>query len=198
MEPYLYHGIRDYNLDRLINILKCGFILPKKMLGEQYKIERKDQLDLTGDSWISFCQKSIYDENFAEISPSSFDRHVFNHMCAVVDFPIDNLEYTIHRIYDHYGPEFFKRVVQDNNRTRYSVYSDEVQTDKPVPTSKFLAIGYPREFFLSQDKTEEQVQKELKLIRDCLDEQQLPIPIIDSSHYDFADTMAHIKKYTIR
>ena len=61
-----------------------------------------------------------------------------------------------------------------------------------------MAIGYPREFFLSQDKTEEQVQKELKLIRDCLDEQQLPIPIIDSSQYDFADTMAQIKKYTIR
>ena len=198
MEPYLYHGIRDYNLDRLINILKVGFILPKKMLANKYKVNRENQLDLNGQSWISLCQKSIYDDSLGDISPSSFDEHILNHISVVIEESIDNKTYPSHIIYDYYGPEYIRNLIDDNSDNRYSTYSDEIQTNKPISIKKFIAIGYPKLFLLSKNKKETEVKSNIRLIKDTLDEKKLYIPVIDSSYYDFADDQEKIKKYTIR
>lgn len=195
MEPYLYHGIRDYNIDRLINILKEGYILPKKMLSENFKVERKNQIDFVGQNWISLAQKSLYDEYYAEVSPSIFDTHVHNHPCIVIDPSIEGIKYPTFLCYDEYGPDYIKSLINDESNTRYSIYTDELQTNIPVPTSKFLAIGYPKEHYIETKK--ENYQEELGRLRNALLESNLNIPIIDSSYYDFADNKEKIKKHKI-
>lgn len=197
MNPYLYHGIRDYNLSRLINILDTGFILPKKMLPDSFKIDRKDELDLTGKSWISLCQKTLYDDFYKETNPSAFEVDIFNHICAVIDNNIDGLHYTNHLLLDFFGPKYIMSMVKDDSEERYSTYLDEVQTKNPVPTSKFIAIGYPKSFFEEHD-TKRNVTNELDILAKKLKEKNLNIPIVDSSYYDFADDEEQIKKLTIR
>lgn len=204
MEPYLYYGIRDYDLDSIISILRRGFIVPRKMLGEKYKTERTGKLDLTGDSWIDLCQKSLYDDSYGDISPSKFDIQILNHMCAVLEHPLEGIQYPTHLIYDICGPEEVQSKIKDDSTERYSVFLDEVQTNVPVPTSKFTAIGYPRDFLLSESKeygpvkTTEQVKEELEALRQALVEGNLTIPIVDSSYWDFADDKERIRRYTIR
>ena len=195
MEPFLYHGIRDYNINRLINILKEGYILPKRMLKDEFKIERKNQIDFTGQNWISLSQKSLYDEYYAEDSPSMFDVHVYNHPCVVIDPSIEGLKYPTFLLYDEYNPDYIKSLIDDNSNERYSVYSDELQTNIPIPTSKFLAIGYPKEHYIEEKK--ENYKKELEDLKDTLLELNLNIPVVDSSYYDFADTKEKIKEYKI-
>ena len=194
MEPYLYHGIRNYDLDRLINILKTGYILPKKELASQFKVDRTHELDLNGQSWISLCQKSIFDDSVEEISHSSFDSFVYKNLCFVFDYNVDGIVYPNHMIYDFYGPKYIRSLVDDESSTRVSTYSDEVQTSIKIPVSKSIAIGYPKAYLSSSDCD---VASQLMKIRKALCESKLDVPIVDSSYYDFADTKENIKKYTI-
>ncbi len=197
MEPYLYHGIRDYNLDRLINILKTGYILPKKMLPDEFKVVRNQQFDFNCQSWVSLSQKSLYDDYYEDCNPSSFERFVYNHLCAVIDNNIDGINLVNHIFYDYYGPTGLVNIVSDESEERYSTYMDEVQTRIPVPTDKFLAIGYPLKHYQRNNKDLDEIRKELLLLRSTLDNKNLKIPIVDSSNYDFADTREDIKKNKI-
>ena len=194
MEPYLYHGIRNYDIERLINIIKTGYILPKKDLKDKYKVVRNEELDLNGQKWISLCQKSIYDESYAEISPSSFDSFIYKKYCIIFNNDIEGLTYTTHLIYDFYGAKYLKERAKDDSNTRVSTFSDEVQTSIKVPIKKSIALGYPKTYLESQQKD---TKKELELIKEELLKHEYTIPIIDSSFYDFADDEEQIKKNTI-
>lgn len=196
MEPYLYHGIRDYNVDRLINILETGFILPKKMLPDRFSVNRENQLDLNGQSWISLSQKSLYDDYYESVSTSAFDFHVRNHICIVIHPGIEGINYTNFLLYDYYGPQYVRGMVNDDSEDRYSTYMDEVQTRIPIPTSKFIAIGYPKVFLIKRDR-KRNIENELQRIKGKLDEKGLVIPIVDSSYEDFADDMECIKRMTL-
>lgn len=196
MEPYLYHGIGDYNLDRLINILKCGYILPKKMLPDNFKVYRKKQLDLNGISWISLSQKSLYDDYLGEINPSSFDTHIYNHPCIVINPNIEGKVLTSHILYDYYGPDYLKSLLNDESNDRYSTYMDEVQTNIPIPINKFLAVGYPIDYF-KNNKSSKEIKSDIEIIKKLIKSAKLDIPIVDSSNYEFADNKEKIKKYTI-
>ena len=193
MEPNLFHGIRDYNLYKLINILKCGYILPRKDLEEKYRYKNIDEVDLNGNEWISLSQKSLYDEYMGSLSLSSFYRFSYNHLCFVIKNNFKDIHYTNFIDFDLYGSAFFKSMVKDDSNERYSSFMDEVQTNIPIPRSDFLAIGYPKKAF--QEKCD--VKKDLRMIKEILENTNTDIPIVDSSYYDFADNKEKIKKYTI-
>jgi hypothetical protein len=197
MQPYLYHGIRDYDLNRLINILKTGYILPRKMLPDRFKVERKPQFDFNCQSWISLSQKSLYDDYYGDSNPSAFDNFIYNHLCAVIDNDIEGLNIANHIFYDYYGPDALNNLVSDNSNDRYSTYMDEVQTNIPIPIDKFIAIGYPFNYFVNNNRSKEDLRKELGLIKSLLNCKSFEIPIIDSSFYDFADTKEDIEKHKI-
>ena len=194
MEPYLYHGIRNYDLDRLINILRTGYVLPKKELSSQFKVDRTNELDLNGQSWISLCQKSLFDDSFDDVSHSSFDSFIHKNLCLVFNFNIDGIVYPNFLVYDFYGSKCIRSLVNDESRNRVSTFSDEVQTSVKIPVSKAIALGYPMDYLSSLDYD---VASQIKEIRKTLCESKLDIPVVDSSYYDFADTKENIKKYTI-
>lgn len=189
MEPYLYHGIRDHRFDRLINILKTGYIFPKNMLSDKYKIDRSISLDLNGNCWISLGQKSLIDDYYRETCPNSFDDFIYNHLCIVVNPNIEGIRYTNHIWYDSMSHDDIIELISDESIIRYSTLMDEVQTNKPISTRDFIAIGYP------QNRSNR--KKELEELKETLLKQQLPIPVVDSSRYDFADDVSKIKKYTL-
>ncbi len=194
MEPYLYHGIRDYNIKRLINIIKTGYILPKKELHGEYKVERNNELNLNGEKWISLCQKSLFDESFDWISPSSFESFIYKNYCIVFENNIEGLTYTTHMIYDFYGPKAIQELAKDDFKNRVSTYSDEVQTKVKIPMNKSIALGVPKDVLELKGID---VKSQLKLIKEALNKFEYDIPIINSSYYDFADDEDKIKKYTI-
>ena len=114
MEPYLYHGIRFNDIDKIINILECGFILPRRMI-EDKSIKKNDSLlDFNGERYISLCQKSLYLEESCYDAKSSFLRHILNHACFVIKNNYENIKYTEYLDVDYYGPMYLKKVVYDS------------------------------------------------------------------------------------
>lgn len=192
MEPYLYHGIRDFNLDKIINILKTGYIVKRKDLENKYISKDKNESDFNGENWISLSQKSLYDSYYGSPRLSSFDRFVYNHLCIVIKNNYKNLVYTNFVDFDMYSSSYFKKIQEEGNE-RYSTFMDEVQTKENIPISEFIAIGYPTKYF----KYRKDVSSDIELIKNTLNEKKLLIPVIDSSFYDFADTEEKIKKYTL-
>jgi hypothetical protein len=189
MEPYLYHGIKFKNLDVLIEILSTGFILPKSM--------QKNAIDdghniFNGDKYISLSQKTLIEDDMRYRARCSFDSCIHNNINIVISNFWDII-YPDYVNWDYLSPERARAIKLSEDRHRYSDCMDEVQTDKPVPKSNFIAIGYPTN--LRSDPKE--AEADVKRIYEALERAQLRIPVIDSSHYDFADTEEHIKKYTL-
>jgi hypothetical protein len=174
-----------------------GYILPKKMLPDEFKVNRSNQLNLNGESWISLSQKTLYDDFYGDINPSSFECHVHNHMCAVIDSNIEDKKIVNHILYDYYGSRYINDLIDDNSEERYSTFMDEVQTRKPVSVTSFLAIGYPLKYYQSCKKDSKEIKKELEYIKEILEIKSLNLPVIDSSYYDFADNKENIEKNTI-
>ncbi|MBR1385401.1 MAG: hypothetical protein IJ568_01080 [Bacilli bacterium] len=188
MEPFLYHGIRDYNIDKLINILKVGYVLPNKMLEKEFRNNNKEELSTSGNSWICVTQKSLYDDYYGENCPSTFDLYIYNHPCIVIDNNIKGIKYPTQIVIDFYGREYLEKLIKDDSEERYSPFMDELQTNIPIPKDKFLAIGYPTKYYNGKYLSE--IEKTLK-------NANLDIPIVDSSIYEFADSYDNIKKYTL-
>ena len=103
------------------------------------------------------------------------------------------ITYTDFIPYDELYNEISRKIISDDNPSRYSDCIDEVQTRHAIPTDKFVAIGYP---FASKD--EKSAKKEVGMIRDKLDSKGLSIPILNSSKYDFADDEDCMKLSKIR
>ena len=192
MEPYLYHGIRDYNLDKLINILKTGYIVKRSNLEDKYKSKDIDEIDFNGENYISLSQKSLYDPYRGISRFSSFDRFIYNHLCFVIKNHFKNLIFTNFVDFDMYSSNYFKNILKED-KERYSTFMDEVQTNVDIPVSDFLAVGYPVKYLKYRTDT----NSEIELIKNTLNEVKLEIPVVDSSFYDFADTEEKIKKYTL-
>ncbi len=204
LEPFLYHGIRGNDIERLINIFNTGYILPKKMLEGDFKVEANWTVDTTGKSWIALSQKVLIDrEMLSYLGEDSnnksvaYDNFIENHLCIVIDkdYNSNNLSYPQWLRHSVYGPEEIEAKIKDDSDDRYSPCIDEVQTRKPISIKHFIAIGYPKTYLESKGIDTE---KELKLIRDVLIEHNAFIPVCDSSNYDFADNYECIKKYDLK
>ena len=193
MEAFLYHGIRDYNLDKLINILQSGFILKRSELTEEYNKKDENEIDFNGENWISLTQKSLFDPYYDSPRVSSFDRFIYNHICLVLQNHYKDLAFTNFVDFDMYGSSYFRNITKGDSKERYSCFVDEVQTNKNIPVSDVIAIGYPKNYLDGK----KDVDSDIERIKNTLNEIKLSIPIVDSSNYDFADNHENIKKYTI-
>lgn len=183
IEPYYFHGIRRLNLDALYKIIDNGFILPRKMLNGT--VNDCNNI-FNGESWISISQKSLFDPIIMSHFRDSYSEWIPNNLCIVINTNIKGIRYTNYIDSDEFYPEERKRLVRDDSDERYSYYIDELQTKVPIPSSAFLAIGYPLEKFRGI-KTQEEIEKDIETIYSKLAEQGLDIPVVDSSTEDFAD-----------
>lgn len=189
MEPYLYHGIKFRNLEVLLEILSTGFILPKAM----QKNPNDDGHNIfNGDKFISLSQKTLIDDGLRFRARCSFDDAIYRNINIVISNFWDII-YPDLVEWDFISPERARAIRLSDSRQRFSDCIDEVQTDKPIPKSNFIAIGYPTD--LRSDPKERDA--DIKRIYEALKRAQLSIPVVDSCHYDFADTEEHIKKYTL-
>ena len=150
-----------------------------------------------GDAWISLAQKSACDLYMLERFRDSYSEWIIDHLCVVVDPNIEGVSYTNYIDADEFYSSLRKRLVFDSNPDRYSYYIDEVQTNVPVPINKFLALGYPMDYFRAK-KGDQEVEKDIELLYDKLHNKKLDIPIVNSSVYDFADDFQHIECHKIK
>lgn len=189
MEPYLFHGFRDFNVDVVCRVLENGFILPRKMINDA-KTDCNNIFN--GNAWISLCQKSLMDTSMYYRFRDSYSEWILDRLCIVIDNNIDGLRFTNYIDPDECYASVRKRLVYDENPERYSYYMDEVQTNIPIPSDKFLAIGYPVDYFRSV-KSFEEMREDISKIYKILEEKGLNIPVINSSEYSFADNSECIR-----
>ncbi len=190
MQPYYYHSIRNLNMERLIQILDSGYILPRAMM--ENKPSDKNNI-FNGNNWISLTQKTLMDDDMLYEYRSSYDELIPGSICFVIEPNIEGIKFP-----NYIDPEFGyyyegKDILFSDGDERFSYYLDEVQTNKPIPTSKMLAVGYPLNRRLNECGIK-QVKSEIAFIKSTLERNNLSIPIIDSSEYDFADTEEKIQE----
>ncbi len=193
VEPYMYHAFKFYRIDTLLKVLDSGFILPRCMINDE-SLKDKNNL-FNGTKYISLCQKSLIDDRMTSIYRNSFDEIVFNNLCVVMDNVTDVL-YPNLIDWDYMGDKEVNEILFNDSPLRHSYYQDELQTDKPIPIDKFIAVGYPNAYFETH-YGKLQNEENLEVIRNELEKHNLDIPIINSGNYDFADNSNCIKKYTL-
>lgn len=193
IEPYTYHGFKFYKIDTLLKVLDSGFILPRCMINDE-SLKDKNNL-FNGTKYISLCRKSMIDDRMTGIYRNSFDERVFDNLCVVMDDVTDILYPNLIE-WDYLGERELKEILFNDNELRYSYYQDELQTAKPIPITKIIAVGYPKAYF-ETTFGEEQSNKSLEIIRSELEKHNLDVPIVNSGNYDFADNAECIKKYTL-
>ncbi len=189
MEPYLYHGIKFKNIEVLLEILSTGFIVPRSM--QKHPIE--DNLNIfNGNKYISLSQKSLIEDGMRWMARVSFDVIIHNNINIVINNFLDII-YPDLVNWDCLSPQEARRIRLCDDRQRCSDCMDEVQTDKPIPKSNFIAIGYPTTLRSNPEERDADIRR----IYEAIKRAELDIPVVDSSHYDFADTQEHIKRYTL-
>lgn len=196
MEPYLFHGFRDYNVETVYKVLESGFILPRKMITNGAKTDCNNIFN--GNAWISLSQKSLVEEHALRRGfRECYSEWITDHLCVVIKNGIEGIMYTDYVDRDECYSSWRKKNVYDENPRRFSYYLDEVQTNVPVPTSSFLAIGYPIYHF-SAVKSLEDIEKDIEGIYLLLESKGLDIPVLNSSLENFADTKEDMIKSKIK
>ena len=193
MEKFLYHAIRFKNMDTLYKIVESGFILPRCMIKGSESFDRNNIFN--GTRYISLTDKTRSEGIESSVFKSSYDDWIVGSLCIV----IQNLEKVITPTlldWDNMGPEDVRPLLFKDGPTRYSYFIDEVQTDKRIPTSYFVAIGYPNYHF-KYDLGVEGNDRQLQRLKEFLLSHGIDIPIVDSNAYDFADDREKIKIYTL-
>lgn len=190
MEPYFYHRVKNLNINTLFKIIDSGYIMSRNMIDTT--LNDCDNV-FNGNKWISLSQKVLIPPVHYFEFRSAYDEIIVGSLCIVIDSDLENITYTDFIPYDELHSEISKKILSDDNPTRYSDCIDEVQTRFVIPTDKFVAIGYP---LASKDK--KTAKKEVDMIRDKLDSKNLFIPILNSNKYDFADDEDCMKLSKIR
>ena len=190
MESYYYHRFRNFNLNTLFKVIESGFILPRKMIVNG--VSDANNI-FNGNSYISLAQKTLMTDDMYKHFRSSYNELIQGSLCAVISPEIEGIVYP--NYFDcEYGTSF---IISDDSTERYSYYLDEIQTAVPIPTSKFLAIGYPMTHFKTKKNSEEIIEEIITIERE-LKNHGIEIPIIDSTRNDFADDEEQIQLSKIR
>lgn len=190
MEPYYFHRFRNYNLERLIQVLESGFILPRSMM----KNPPTDQNNIfNGTNWISLAQKTLMDDQQCNYFRSSYNELIPGNICVVISPSIDGIVFPDYFDYENvFDDKEREKVFFNDGKERFSYYLDEVQTDVPIPTSKFIAIGYPVSHF-KITKSDKEIAEDIENIKSTMERNKINIPILDSTSYSFADDERHMK-----
>lgn len=196
MKSYYFHSIRNFSVERLIQVLDTGYILPREMMNNP----PSDKNNIfNGNKWISLTQKTLMDDEMSRFYRSSYNELVPGSICLVLEPNVEGITFP-----NYVDPEFDyyeqtgRKVLFSDDDTRFSYYLDEVQTNKPIPTSKIIAIGYPLQYKLEKNEEKEKIEEEITSIKSALERNDLNIPLIDSSHYDFADDEEKIRTSEIK
>lgn len=193
MRPYLYHSIKFNNLDTLYKILDSGYILPRCMIEGSKSFDRNNIFN--GTKYISLTKKDRMSNFDKQYFRSSYDEFVVGSLTIVIDKFNDIIVPNFIDM-DTIDREVYRKLLFRDDGERHSYYLDEVQTDKKIPISNFIAIGYPNsnfEYALGTLKNKDQLLE----IKEALVKHKLNIPIVNSDVYSFADDEENIKKYTL-
>lgn len=194
MSDYIFHGIKFYDFERLHQIIDTGYILPRKMMGEN---KPNDDFNLfNGTEYISLSMPSQGSDRLARVYGSAYKRYIFSNLCFVLD-DIPNLEYPVLMFEDDIYLDEYQKMLRSDEGLRYSYFMDEVMTKDKIPLSKVVAIGYPKGCI--EDRfDEDRANMELKALFEHLDRKNINVPVVDSTYYGFADNEEAIKKYTLK
>ena len=128
MEPYLYHGIKWYNYDLLLRIIKSGYIMPRCNL-ETGLITDKNNI-FNGTKYISLCQKTLGDDD-ESVFKSSFNDFIYNKPNLVLKNNNIKIIYpNCMTLFDKdmMSPAEWNKMIFNDNDERVTYYLDEVQT----------------------------------------------------------------------
>lgn len=184
MESYYFHHFRNYNIETLIQVLNSGFILPRCMMSNP-PVDKNNIFN--GDQWISLTQKTLMDEGMCYYFRSAYNELVPGNVCVVISSDIEGVVFTNYvRCEWAFSQEEKERIFFNDGKERFSYYLDEVQTNIPIPVSKFIAIGYPISHF-KESKSDREIILDIKTIESAILKSGIDIPILDSTSYCFAD-----------
>ena len=190
MEEYLIHSVKWYNFDILMMILESSYILPRCMLKEGIVTDTNNIFN--GTKYISLTQKGG-----ADGGRSSYDELVVDNPCLVLKR--DNLDLVYPRYVDQHfvTAEEWRKIIFKDDDERHSYYEDELQTKNPISLkSNLVAVGLPVNYLrhnyegITLEDTLDRVVKILK-------KNNLDVPIVNSSDYNFADNAKEIERTKI-
>ena len=194
MSEYIFHGIKFFDFERLHQIIETGYILPRKMMGENMPDDTYNLFN--GTEYISLSMPSQGSPRLARIFKSAYDRYVFGNLCFIFE-DVPNLVYPLLISEDDIYLEEYRKILRTDEGERYSYFMDEVMTKDKIDISNAVAIGYPKEMINSRIGSDV-ASKELDSLYNHLDKRNIKLPVIDSTYYDFADTSEDIKKNVLR
>ena len=190
MVEYLYHGIKWWDYDLLVKIIESGYLKPRCML-EPGLITDNNNI-FNGTKYLSLTEKVRVDGG-----RSSYDERIWGNPCFVLKR--DNLD-LIHPRYvemDFLSDEEQRKILFSDNDERYSYYEDEVQVkDKISLKSNLVAIGLPM-YDLDGSHDNDSKLKLFGDIKRALLGNDIDVPIVNSSVFDFADNDEAIEKTKI-
>jgi hypothetical protein len=195
MEPFLYHGIKRYNLELLEKILKSGYLKPRCELEEGLVTDQNNIFN--GTEYISLCQKSLFDGYADDHVRVSYDEFVSGQMCLV--FKPGNIKLIFPNMIDldFLSPQEWAEIKFKDGETRYTYFEDEVQTKEKISLKdNLIAIGLPMEY-LRYSYSEDEIQEILDRLHSEMQENGFDVPILDSTKYSFADDYDKINENVI-
>ena len=195
MEQFLYHGIKNYNVDLLEKILISGYIKPRS--GLEGLITDQNNI-FNGTDYISLSQKSRYGgptpEGHVRVS---YEEFIYNQLCLVLKPNNINLIIPTLIDLDFLPREEWNNIKYKNGDTRYTYYQDEVQTKDNINLkNNLVAIGLPLEY-LRYSYSNDQIKLMCDRLHTIMQIQGYDVPILDSSKFSFADDYDRISKNEI-
>ena len=195
MEPFLYHGIKRYNLDLLKTILQSGEIKARCDLKEGLI---KDENNIfNGTKYISLCEKALYSGYAEGHTRVSYDEFINNQICLVLKN--DNIKLIFPDVIDldFLSPEEWAAIKFKADDHRYTYFEDEVQTkDRIKLKDNLVAIGLPMEY-LMYSYSKDEIRDICEQLKSIMEEQGYTVPIVNSSKYSFADDYDKIEENRI-
>ena len=190
MNNYLYHGVKWWNYDLLVEIIKSGYIMPRCMLPKEANQDTNNIFN--GTKYISLTEKVRLDGE-----RSSYEEVIYGNPCFVLKRDYIDLIHPKFIEKEMMTPEDYRKILFSDADERFSYYGDEVQTkDKISLKSNLVAIGLP---VYDLDATFDNEGK-LRLfgsIKEALLGHDIDVPIVNSSLYDFADDEEAIERSKI-
>ena len=194
MSDYVFHGIKFLDFERLHQIIDTGYILSRKMMGEN---KPNDTYNLfNGTEYISLSMPSQGSPRLARIFKNAYNYYIFNNLCIVFG-DVPNIIYPLLMCEEDIYLDEYQKILRSDEGDRFSYFMDEVMVKDKIDLSRAIAIGYPLDNIKGQFN-EEKAYKELETLYDHLEKKNINIPVIDSTHYGFADTPEDVKKYTLK
>ena len=149
-----------------------------------------------GTEYISLSMPSQGSPRLARMFKSAYNYYIFNNLCIVFD-DVPNIIYPLLMNEEDIYLDEYQKILRTDAGERFSYFMDEVMVKDKIDLSQAIAIGYPLDNIIGQFN-KEKAYRELDALYDHLNKNSINVPVVNSCHYDFADTAEEIKKYTLK